>query len=320
MPPPAGKPGGSDDLEEVSTLQVSVHVFRQRGTEAAQACLEHVAPLLPEGTRLRLLCDGARAEAPAGVDVWPVPPGHGLAAAHNRGLRRAFSGAGDDCVLVLSEDARPEPGFLEPLLEVMKWRPRCALVSPKIVLPGSPERLWYAGGRIDWWRGRALRRGGGTADPEAFDRPGPTEFATAVAMLVRNQAFDRAGAMDESYGDHLHDVAWSARARQVGMEVHYQPRSRVRYAPAVEAAGDRQPLPAPSPGGLDEAAPEAPRTNRLRLVAHHGRWYHWSATGARLAAEATRERLRQRRASEGDAREANAKRGRRRGTPAPPPF
>lgn len=281
-------------------MQVSVHVLGQRGPEAAIACLRHVQTRLPAGVRIRFLGEEARegtaaavAAALPSVEVWPVACRQGFAGAHNRGLRRAFSAAGDDAVLMLSEDARPTHGFLPPLLEVMKWRPRSALVSPKILLPGEPQRIWYAGGRIDWWRGLATQPGAGQADDGRFDRPGPTDFATAIAMLVRSQAFDRAGQMDESYLNWLHDVDWSVRARRVGMEIHYQPRSRVHYAAPASALGEpcRDLSEAAADLLAEERAQQRPRSSRLRLVAHHGRWYHWSAASARLAAEATHELL-----------------------------
>jgi len=266
-------------------VQLSVNVLGRRGPEAALACLGHLRGRLPDGMRVRWLDDGssdgtraAVARAFPSVELVRLPFEGGFAGAHNRGLRRAFA-AHDDAVLLLSVDARPVAGFLEPLVEVMKMRPRAALVSPKILLARDPGRLWYAGGEIDWWRGRAVQRGAGTADDGRFDRPGPTDFATAVAMLVRRQAFDRAGSIDEGYANHLFDVDWSVRARSVGMEVHYQPRSRVLY----DAPG----------AGLDDGwtalrdAGRALHRSRVRLVASHGRWYHWPTAAPRVAADAT---------------------------------
>ena len=270
-------------------MQISVNVLGRRGPDAACACLAHLRGRLPEGMRLRLLDDSphpAVARAFPAAEIVRLPGGRGSSGAHNRGLRRAVTD-GDDAVLLLSVDARPTAGFLAPLLEVMKMRPRAAFVSPKILLARSPRQIWYAGGRIDWWRGLAIRRGAGTTDDGRFDRPAPTDFATAVTMLVRRQAFDRTGAMDESYVDHLHDVDWSVRARAVGMEVHYQPRSRVLYA-------------APDADRMDPWARIAPpresprelRRSRLRLVANHGRWYHWPTVAPRVAADATTTALR----------------------------
>lgn len=279
-------------------MQISVNVLGRRGPDAAVSCLRHLGDRLPEGVRIRFLDDGSQPEVAqavgrlsAEIEILSLPYDHGFAGAHNRGLRRAFS-LGDDAVLMLSEDARPRTGFLEPLVEVMKWRPRAALVSPKILLAGSAgsaERIWYAGGAIDWWRGLALHRGAGSEDRGGFDRPEPTDFATAVAMLVRRQAFDRTGPMDESYFNHLHDVDWSVRARRVGMEVHYQPRSVVRYE--APGAGTTDTRAAIDRGAPAELARELVRS-RLRLVANHGRWYHWPAVGPRVAAEATQGALR----------------------------
>jgi GT2 family glycosyltransferase len=278
-------------------VQISVNVLGRRGPEAACACLEHLRGRLPEGIRVRLL-DGdagtreAVAAAFPAVELVSLAGDPGIAAAHNRGLRRAFA-ALDDAVLLLSVDARPVAGFLPPLIEVMRMRPRAACVSPKILLAGDPGRLWYAGGALDWWRGLAAWRGAGTRDDGRFDRPEPTAFGTTVAMLVRRQAVDRAGPLDESYANHLHDVDWSLRARSVGMEVHYQPRSRVLYdAPAEAGPESWASWPSGSPLAHAEDSRRALRRSRLRLVASHGRWYHWPTAAPRVAVDATQQALR----------------------------
>jgi len=293
-------------------VQISVNVLGRGGAECAIACLTHLRYRLPEGTRVRWLDRedaGAReavARAFPSVEVIPLDPGLGFAGAHNLGLRRAFA-ACDDAVMLLAADARPVAGFLLPLREVMKLRPRAAFVSPKVLRRDDPGVLWYAGGEIDWWRGRAATRGAGTPDDGRFDRPGPTDFATGVAMLVRRQAYDRAGPMDASWASPLHDVDWSVRARSVGMEVHYQPRARVLYdrpgnvprmrpergqAPAMHHELGQAPEMRPEPAPPETARPGGLRRDRLRLLASHGRWYHWSAAAPRVAAEATGEILR----------------------------
>jgi GT2 family glycosyltransferase len=269
-------------------VRVSVNVLARRGPEAVLACLGRLAAQLPAQVAVRLLDDGAvdgSAEAVArafpGVEIVRMPWQHGFTGAHNRGLRRAFA-RGDDAVLVLSVDAQTEAGFLAPLLEVLKLRPRVAFVSPKIVLARDPGRIWYAGGILDWWRGLAVHRGAGTADDGRFDRLEPTDFATALCMLVRRQALDRAGPMDDLYADHLHDVDWSLRARRVGMEVYYQPRSRVLHEGPGAGIDDTW-TPLGRPAGGEQAR------SRLRLVANHGRWYHWPTAAPLVAAGATQE-------------------------------
>jgi len=209
-------------------VQISVNVLGRGGPEATAACLAHLQGRLPDGTRVRWLAAGANDDSREGVvrafpdvEIVRLPAGLGFAGAHNLGLRRAFT-ALDDFVLMLSVAARPVAGFLPPLLEVMKMRPRAAFVSPKIALASDPGRLWYAGGEIDWWRGRVTQRGAGTPDDGRFDRPGPTNFATAVAMLVRRQAFegvfDTYGALRNTFAalldGQVRNHVFTARARQ----------------------------------------------------------------------------------------------------------
>jgi hypothetical protein len=63
------------------------------------------------------------------------------------------------------------------------------------------------------------------------------------------------------------------------MEVHYQPRSRVLYdAPGAGLGDGWSALPVPE---------RALHRSRVRLVAHHGRWYHWPTAAPRVAADAT---------------------------------
>ena len=77
------------------------------------------------------------------------------------------------------------------------------------------------------------------------------------------------------------------------MEVHYQPRSRVLYdAPAKGGTNTWTSFQPAAERRARNFAESTPHRSRLRLVANHGRWYHWPTVAPRVAAEATSQAFR----------------------------
>ncbi len=251
-------------------MRVGVNVLNWRRRDLSLRCLERLAATVDPTTRLRLIDNGSQDGTPEAVrdahpevEVIALGANLGFAGGHNRGLARAFAD-GDDAVLLFNNDAEPEPGFLEPLVRACRDHPDVGAVSPKIVLGEDHGRLWYAGGRIDWWRGLAHNVGAGEADDGRFDRAGETGYATGCAMLITRNAWERVGAMEDAYFLYLEDVEWSVRARRAGLSLRYEPASRIAHASGTTSGGF-----------ATDAVQYYFARNRIRLLRKHGRWYHW---------------------------------------------
>ena len=154
----------------------------------------------------------------------------GLAAGWNRGIA-ATSGR---YVLILNADAWLTEGSLQRLVAFADEHPDAAIVGPRLLNPdGSLQRsvrgfptLWrlateYLFLRKLAPRSRALNAfyAGGFAHDEVRE----AEFVMGACMLVRREAIDQVGPLDEAFFLFSEEVDWAYRFREAGWKVLFFP-------------------------------------------------------------------------------------------------
>jgi N-acetylglucosaminyl-diphospho-decaprenol L-rhamnosyltransferase len=189
------------------------------GSAAEQAGAEHVWVIDAEST------DGsveAVVEAVPGIHMLPVPNA-GFAAANNRG----FAVTEQPFVLLLNPDAHLRPGALRRLIDIMEREPKAGIVGPLVLDPdGAVQKASF--GRFPGFvstvslRMRRLFR-----KPVAPESLVKVDWVTGAAMLVRREAIDEAGPMDEGFFLYYEDVEWCHRMWEHGWRVMLEPAAEV---------------------------------------------------------------------------------------------
>lgn len=174
------------------------------------------------------------------VTVVPLPRNVGFAAGVNEGVRRARA-AGAASFLLLNNDATMEPGAL-PLLEAaLAGDPEAAAVGPRILLDDGSGRTWSAGGSLVPCLGEVRHAAGGSGEGARTAGPRATGFLTFCAVLVRGEAWDRVGPLDEEFFAYFEDADWCHRAAAAGSRLLHHPGATVLHRGGA-AAGVRSPL------------------------------------------------------------------------------
>ncbi len=147
----------------------------------------------------------------------------GFARGCNVGLQYALKN-GCDYALLLNNDAEVALGFLEVAVLAAESDPAIGLVGGKIYLPDR-QRLWYAGGQINFVRGDVVIRGFRMIDQGQFDRPGETGFVTGAMMLIRRAVMEQVGLLPEEYFFGQEEWDYSVQVARAGYKLYYEPRS-----------------------------------------------------------------------------------------------
>ena len=154
---------------------VSIITINYNEVEMTTRCLERLRSLTYPNVEV-FAVDNASVEGQAKalaerfpeVTVIANDTNDGFAGGNNVALRRARG----QYVLLLNNDALPEPGLLGPLVETMEARPDVGIASPKIVFADGEEETG--------------RRASSTPDrpPSTRTRAAPTPSATASRTTV----------------------------------------------------------------------------------------------------------------------------------------
>ena len=155
--------------------------------------------------------------APPGGELTVIrsPRNIGVAAGRNRGARTGSA----PFVCLLDSDARLDPACLSLLLGPLEHDPGIAMAAP--VFTGLPPEA--SAGRAPGLFRKAARLLGATQDYGRMeDASSPwwdVEVAIGACQLVRREAFDEVGGLDESFFYGPEDVDFCLRLRERGWRI-----------------------------------------------------------------------------------------------------
>ncbi len=172
------------------------------------------------------------------VSVMRHPRNLGFATACNRALARTNS----PYVLFLNPDCLVQPDTLQRMLAVLVEVPEAGMAGCLIRNTDGSEQAGCRRREPTAWRSLArvlhlqrLR----PEDPRVRDfnmireplpgGPTPVDAISGAFMLVRREALDRVGPLDEGYFLHCEDLDWCRRFRDLGYPVLFVPNVEVMH-------------------------------------------------------------------------------------------
>jgi GT2 family glycosyltransferase len=204
-------------------IALTTVVVTHKGGGLIRRCLEALLPQLSEGDDVRVVISGTGVRLPKMDRVTCVEMGRnvGFARAANAG----FEGARGEAVVLLNDDTRPLPGFLDSLREAASVP---GIYAPRILLSDGSGRLDNVGHGLfpdgfNWARGRE------DADAAEYNEVRDVGACSGAALLIHRGLLEELGGFDpdlEAFGE---DVDLSLRARRLGYPLRSLPGARVEH-------------------------------------------------------------------------------------------
>lgn len=184
------------------------------------------------------------------VEVLRSESNLGFTGGNNIGLRHALNTHNSDYVLLLNSDTLIEPTFLEKMYTYAEANPEVGLMNPKIYFGKGNEYhttsytkaelgkvLWYVGGSIDWQHLLSFHRGIDEVDRGHFDTVQETDFATGCCLLIRRQALESVGPLNDRLFLYSEDVDLSLRIQRAGFKTIMYPEAVIWHKNAGSSQG-----------------------------------------------------------------------------------
>ena len=208
-------------------------VLNWNGRELVLACLASLAQSR-YGNALLVVVDNAstdgsvvavRAQYP-NVEVIENDTNLRWAGGNNVGIHYGLA-QGADYILLLNNDIEVAPDMIARLVEAAEADPGIGLLAPKIYYHAQRDLIWYAGGRASLWRGLFWHVGIRQQDRGQFDSPGPIDYITGCAMLIRQEVAREVGDIDTAFIAYGEDVDYSFRVQAAGFGLALVPGARM---------------------------------------------------------------------------------------------
>lgn len=182
----------------------------------------------------------------------------GFAGGNNLGINHANG----DYFLMLNNDTEVDPGFLEPLVEMMESGPMIGMVGSKVRFYDDREIIQYAGATpMTRFTATSHFIGNKTRDVGQYDKTVETPFASGAAMMTSRKVCEKVGLMANFFFLYYEELDWQERIRKAGYSIYYVPQSLVYHKESVTV-------------GKESALQAYWRTrNRLLLIRRNNTWF-----------------------------------------------
>lgn len=188
----------------------------------------------------------------------------GFGEGNNAGMRYALQ-HGAEWIMLLNNDVEVAPDFLSELTQAAVADRAIGMAGPKIYYHDQRDKIWFAGGRVNYWTGMISHRGLREIDQGQYDEITEADYLTGCALLIRREVLERAGMFDPVYFPaYIEDVDLCVRARQAGYRLVYVPRAKVWHKISSSTGG-----------GLTPLKTKLKVEHSLIFFKRHAKWYHW---------------------------------------------
>ena len=168
----------------------------------------------------------------------------GFGAANNQAMKEARG----DFFLLLNSDAFPVAGAIGALHEYSCAHPDVAVVGPRLLnrdgtlqrscfrFP-TPARAWLE----NLWISSLLSRFSLFDDYRHWEHDSEREvdFIVGACMLVRREAYEKAGGFDEDFFMYSEETDWQRRLQSAGWKIVFLPQARVTHLGGASGADEK---------------------------------------------------------------------------------
>jgi GT2 family glycosyltransferase len=177
-----------------------------------------------------------RSEFPT-IDIIENQKNLRFAGGNNIGLRYALE-KNAEYVLLLNNDTIVEKNFLFELVHCAENDERVGIAGAKIYYYTERNKIWYAGGKIEWNIGWISHRGIRETDFNQYDQEEETDYVTGCCMLLKRNLIEKIGVLDEAYFIYGEDADWCMRAKNNGYKLMYVPTAKLYHKVSISSGGN----------------------------------------------------------------------------------
>lgn len=162
----------------------------------------------------------------------------GFSCGNNLGIQYAIENDFEYCML-LNNDTFVDGSMIQLLLSRANDN---TIVVPTMYYANDPKTIWYGGGYINKWTGKAEhKRMNLNADVDVLQEE-DCSFATGCCVLVNTNIFKNIGLLDEKMFMYCEDTEFCIRALNNGVSIRYIPKAKLWHKVSKSTGGSASPF------------------------------------------------------------------------------
>ena len=136
----------------------------------------------------------------------------------------------EDFLVFINNDTIVSSNFLDHLIEPFLNDPNCIITVPKILFAMDINKIWYAGGIVNMWKGKIDHIGIRNFDGPRYSFMMETDYATGCCLCINSADFKKLDYFDTMFNMYCEDVDLSIRAKRMNRKIVYSPKSIILHS------------------------------------------------------------------------------------------
>lgn len=151
----------------------------------------------------------------------------GFAEGNNVGVRYALKALNPAYILLLNNDTVVDPDFLGELVKVGESDERIGIMGAVNYYYDKPEKIWFSGGKINFWNGKVYNIGVNEIEKEKSDKIREVDYVAGSCFCVTKEVIEKIGMLDHEYFVYWEEADWCVRALKAGYKVLNVPNAKI---------------------------------------------------------------------------------------------
>lgn len=136
----------------------------------------------------------------------------------------------EDYLVFINNDTIVSSDFLDHLIDPFLNDPNCIITVPKILFAMDINKIWYAGGLVNMWKGTIDHIGIRNFDAPRYSFMMETDYATGCCLCISYTDFEKLNYFDTTFNMYCEDVDLSIRAKKMNRKIVYSPKSIILHS------------------------------------------------------------------------------------------
>jgi len=135
----------------------------------------------------------------------------------------------DEYVILLNDDTIVSRDFIDELVSPLLNEQKTIISVPKILYASNINKIWYAGGNANLWKGIISHVGIRDFDSPKYSFKNETDYATGCCFCIKYSDLKKLNYFDLSFDMYCEDVDLSLRAKALNRTIIYNPKSVILH-------------------------------------------------------------------------------------------
>jgi len=176
------------------------------------------------------------------LSILRIEKNRGFTGGNNIGIEYILRERKTDYILLLSNDTVVDKEFLTELVKVAASDERIGIVGAVNYYYDKPEKVWFAGGKINFWNGKVHNIGVNEMHKGHYNMIKEVDYVAGSCFLIKKEVIEKVGMLDHKYFTYWDDAEFCTRVKKAGYKVVYVSRAKIWHKISAVYSGIRNPI------------------------------------------------------------------------------